>query len=102
MCIKNCHQIIAVDADIIISDLTHNFLQQTNKTFNFVENTFIHNQGVPSKELHNENEMIKLLKKEDKFILCMDSATEAERIQRELTDPPARGSDAGACRPSIN
>ena len=83
--LKNCHQIIAVDADI--SDLTHNFLQQTNKTFNFVENTFIHNQGVPSKELHNENEMIEQLKKEDKFILCMDSATEAERIHRELKDP---------------
>jgi hypothetical protein len=29
--LKNCHQIVAVDADI--SDLTHKFLQQTNRTF---------------------------------------------------------------------
>ena len=97
--LKNCHQIIAVDADI--SDLTHDFLKQTNRTFKFVENKFIHNQGIPATELHNEDEMIEKLKKESKFILCMDSAAEAERIHRELTDPPARGSDAAACRPSI-
>ncbi len=47
--LKNCHQIRAVDADI--SDLTYMFLKQTGRTFNFVENTFIHNQGIPSKEL---------------------------------------------------
>ena len=27
--LKNCHQIVAVDADI--SDLTHNFLKQANR-----------------------------------------------------------------------
>lgn len=83
--LKNCHQIIAVDADI--SDLTHNFLKQSNRTFKFVENTFIHNQGIQSTELHNEHEMIEKLKKEDKFMLCMDSAIEAERIHRALNDP---------------
>ena len=31
--------------------------------------------------------MIEKLKKESKFILCMDSAAEAERIHRELKDP---------------
>ena len=83
--LKTCHQIIAVDADI--SDLTHMFLKQTGRTFQFVENTFIHNQGIPSKELHNENEMITRLQQEEKYILCMDSATEAERIYRALNDP---------------
>ena len=82
--LTNCHQIIAVDADL--GDLTHLFLDSFSigREFQFVENTFLSNKDVPAYELHSEAELMTELKDEKQWLLCMDSAQMAKIIYDKL------------------
>lgn len=80
--IKNCKQLIAVDADI--DSIILNWLKKLRSDIKFIDNTRLHNKGVKAIELDREEVLISKLKKENKFILCCDSATKAEHIWKKL------------------
>ena len=80
--IKNCKQLVAVDADI--DSIILNWLKKLRSDIKFIDNTRLHNKGVKAIELDREEVLISKLKKENKFILCCDSATKAEHIWKKL------------------
>jgi hypothetical protein len=82
--IKNCFQVVAVDADIDKSVI--DFVKALRDDVIIVENTHKHNKGIKAIELTDEDVMINKLKNDDKYILCCDSATKAESIYKRLDD----------------
>jgi hypothetical protein len=82
--IKNANQCIYVDADI--NDNCFEILNHLKQGFTFVQNEFIHNSGVKSKEYFQESKMIGRLKKLNKYIVCCDSKTIAVNLHTELND----------------
>jgi hypothetical protein len=83
--IKNCKQFICVDADI--SDLSVKFIDFCKRDYKFIDNDFLHNKGVEAEEIFEYERLILKLEKEDKFLLCTDSKSQAEIICKKLDDP---------------
>jgi hypothetical protein len=82
--IKNCKLFIATDADI--SDLSIKFINDLNVKYKYIENTFKHNKGINATEIYNEDELIKELQKNKKWILCCDSIKVVNAIYKKLND----------------
>lgn len=83
--VRECHSVVVVDADI--DDSVVRFLQDLRNDFTYIENEYKHNKGVPATEITNETEFINLIKKENKYIVCCDSAEKAQHIYNLLEDP---------------
>ena len=84
----NCKQIICTDADI--SDTSLELLYIYGIDFTFIKNKYKHNKGVRATEINERDHIINKIKKDDKFLCCCDSKTEAEIIYNELNDPSAK------------
>jgi len=80
--LKECKQVICVDADI--TDICLNFLNYNNIQFNFINNLYKHNKGVIAEELNGVELFYNKIKTEDKFLACFDSKTEAEILHQKL------------------
>ena len=81
--LQNCKQFICVDADI--SDLVFHLIKYVDREFEFIENEYKHNKGIEANEVHSYDDLIELISKEDKYIVCCDSATIATDIYLELS-----------------
>jgi len=82
--IKSCKLIIAVDADINSTSIE--FLKSIKNNVRYIKNTFSHNKNVSAEEIETFDEIINLLKKENKFFVCTDSKSRAEKINYLLND----------------
>jgi len=84
--LQKCKNFICIDADITNKSIE--FIQKfVNRKYNLYENEYKHNKGINSYEIEDENDFIYKLKKQDKFLCCCDSATEAKRFEKLLNDP---------------
>jgi hypothetical protein len=79
--------IVCVDADIC--DLSIEYLKEVEKrrniNFNFIQNDFLHNNGNTATEIHEHNEFISKVWKEDMYLLACDSKDKAKALWEELT-----------------
>ena len=75
--------VICVDADI--SDLSIYLLKQTGINFNYIQNDYIHNKGTKSTEIHEHEDFIHQIVKEDLFLLCCDSRKQAINLYEQIT-----------------
>lgn len=80
--IKNCKQFLVVDADI--SDLVFNLIDHVERKYKFIDNEYKHNSGVQATEIFSYDELVKLIQKEDKYIVCCDSATVCKDLARKI------------------
>lgn len=80
--LKECKQIICVDADI--TDICLDYLNYNEITYNFIQNSYIHNKGVIAEELNGVELFYNKIKTEEKFLCCFDSKTEAEILHKKL------------------
>ena len=80
--LNNCKQVVGADADI--SDISLKFLHATNKTYKFVKNEYLHNNGVKAVELFNFDDFVNMLCKEKKFLCCSDSKRMSEAIKKRM------------------
>jgi hypothetical protein len=82
--LNNCNQYIGTDADI--NDISLSFLKYCNKDYYYVKNIYKHNKGVKAEEIHNLNDFINDIKKQDKYLICCDSKKNVELINNLLKD----------------
>ncbi len=98
--IRECKQFIGTDADIsdlclkwlnpekhidVLPDILEDFKEQSpNLDFEYIENTHKHYKGVVAKELFEYQDLVNMLKKEEEFMVCSDSATEAHNLRNKL------------------
>ena len=82
--LKSCKLIIAVDADINSTSIE--FLKSIKSNVKYIKNTYSHNKNVPAEEIETFEEIIEKLKKENKFFVCCDSKSRAEKINYLLND----------------
>jgi len=85
--LTTCKHFIGVDADI--SDLVFLLTDYINRPIEYIENKFKHNGGVNTTEVGTYEELVALIKKENKYIVCCDSATIAKDIWNLLEDTDA-------------
>lgn len=80
--IKECKQVVAVDADIHSNRMK--FIKDLERDISIVENTYKHNKGIKMREVYNFDSFLKeCFKVKDKLISC-DSKTDAEVIFKEI------------------
>ena len=77
--IVSAKQIICVDADI--SDLCFLLLDGLNVSYEYRVNTYKHNNYVVAEEILNPTEFVEKIKSYDKFLVCFDSKTQADRMK---------------------
>jgi len=98
--IRECKQFIGTDADIsdlclkwlnpekhidVLPDILEDFKAQSpNLDFQYIENTHRHYKGVVAKELFEYQDLVNMLKKEEEFMVCTDSSTEARNLRNQL------------------
>tara|TARA_R100001015_G_C4635060_1_gene203322 strand:- start:7269 stop:10496 length:3228 start_codon:yes stop_codon:yes gene_type:complete len=99
--LKECKQFIGTDADIsdlcmywlnpekyitglLPEDIKDFISQSPNIECEYIQNTHNHYQGVKATELFSYDELVKLISKEEKFMVCCDSATEARNLRNKL------------------
>jgi hypothetical protein len=82
--VKQCHSVVAVDADI--DDSVIHFLMNLRNDFKYTLNEYKHNDGVNATEITDESVFIKLIKQEKKYIVCCDSAQKAKHIYDSIDD----------------
>jgi len=82
--LKNCKQFICVDADI--SDLVFHLIKYVDREYEFVGNEYKHNKGIEAVEVHSYGDLIDMISKEEKYIVCCDSATIATDIYLKLSE----------------
>jgi hypothetical protein len=70
--IRNAKQVICVDADL--NDYTMKLMEFCDRKMLKINNTYIHNQGVPCEEYFNIEAIINKMKSKDKFLCCLDSS----------------------------
>ena len=80
--LKECHQVICVDADI--HSISLEMLKYCNVEYDYIQNQFLHNKAVKSEEVFKYEDFIKELKELDKSMVCCDSKTDAESIFYEI------------------
>jgi hypothetical protein len=76
--LQNCKNFICVDADI--SDLCFTLLKYVDKDYEYIQNTYNHNKGVPAKELLSLDEVITTIKKQERYMVACDSKKSAEYL----------------------
>lgn len=83
-----CKAIICVDADI--SDLSIQFLKEIERIkgikFNYIQNDYIHNKGTLSTEIHEHDDFIHKISKEEMFLLPCDSKKQAKNLWEQITE----------------
>ena len=83
-----CKAIICVDADI--SDLSIQFLKEVERIkgikFNYIQNDYIHNKGTLSTEIHEHDDFIHKISKEEMFLLPCDSKKQAKNLWEQITE----------------
>jgi len=82
--LKECHLIIATDADI--TPLSINFLNYIDRKPVYIENEYKHNKNVKSRELETVEKVIDKIKKYNEYFICCDSKKQAEKIHYLLED----------------
>jgi hypothetical protein len=83
--LKECKNFICIDADI--TNKSVEFIETfINRKYELFENEYKHNKGVEALEIPECNVFIENLKKENKFLCCCDSKTQAEYIEEKLFD----------------
>ncbi len=83
--LKNCRGFIMADADV--SDRVFDYLDFVDRdNILFIQNTHIHNESIEVYELDSEEEMIELIRNDDKYLVCCDWKRTAEHIFEELND----------------
>ena len=84
----NCKTIICVDADI--SDLSIEYLKEVERIkdikINYIQNDYIHNKGTLSTEIHEHEEFIERISKEEMWLLPCDSKKQAKNLWIQLTN----------------
>ena len=84
----NCKSIICVDADI--SDLSIQYLKEVERIkgikLNYIQNDYIHNKGTLSTEIHEHEDFIEMIAKEEMFLLPCDSKKQAKNLWIQLTN----------------
>lgn len=81
--ISECKQVICVDADI--NDLSYIFYKLILKDdFEFIENKYQNFKNVKVFIHNNETELLNLIKKENKFMICSDSATKIKNLNHKI------------------
>ncbi len=80
--IKECKQIIAVDADIHSDRMK--FIKDLGRDITIIENEYKHNKGVKMRELYKYQDFINECNKVDDKLVCCDSKTDAEIIFKEI------------------
>ena len=75
---KECDQIIAVDADI--TPATLKMLDYAGRDYKFINNTYKHNNGCQSSEIFNYDLFIAQVLAEKEALVCCDSKNESEVI----------------------
>lgn len=84
--LKNCRGFIMADADV--SDRVFDYLEFVDRdNVFFIQNTHIHNENIEVYEMDSEEEMIELMRKDDKYLGCFDWKRTAEHIYEQLNDP---------------
>lgn len=81
--IRECKQVIVVDADI--QHHTLEFLRYCGREPIFIKNTYQHNAGNNAKEWDTVEDMVDNLKEKDAWFLCTDSKTTAKTIFKQLS-----------------
>ena len=76
--LKNCKNFVCVDADI--SDLCFKFLENINRPYEYVLNSYKHNKGVKAIEIYSLEALIKKINGYDKYMVACDSKKSAEYI----------------------
>lgn len=99
--LKECKQFIGTDADVsdlcmywlnpekyitgLLPEVLEDFISQSpNITCEYIQNTHNHYQGVKATELFSYDELVELISKEESFMVCCDSATEARNLRNKL------------------
>jgi len=82
--IKNCKNWFGIDADITNKSI--NFINEfiETKDYKIYNNTYKHNKGVEAYEYIDQNEIIEKISKSEKFIVCCDSKTQADKLTETL------------------
>lgn len=80
--IKECKQVVAVDADIHSNRMK--FIKDLERQISIVENTYKHNQGIKMREVYNYKSFIDECFKVTDKLICCDSKTDAEIIFKEI------------------
>ncbi len=84
----NCKAIICVDADI--SDLSIQYLKEIERIkgikLNYIQNDYIHNKGTLSSEIHEHEDFIEMISKEEMWLLPTDSKKQAKNLWVQLTN----------------
>ena len=83
-----CKALICVDADI--SDLSIQFLKEIERIkgikLNYIQNDYIHNKGTLSTEIHEHEEFIHQISKEELFLCPCDSKKQAKSLWIQLNE----------------
>jgi hypothetical protein len=79
--IERCEQLFAVDADI--SKISYDYIKSI-VPFDFIVNEYKHFKGVKYYIYNDAEKFIETLKKENKFLLCSDSATIIENLNVDI------------------
>lgn len=82
--LRECKKFICVDADI--SDTCIKFIKNNvpYKKYEFIQNTFKHNEGVQAEEIFNYNVMIDAISKQDSYLIVSDSKSACKQIKKDL------------------
>jgi hypothetical protein len=82
--LQNCKNWFGIDADI--SNKSINFINEfvETKDYKIYNNIYKHNKGVEAYEYIDQNEIIEKIIKSEKFIVCCDSKTQADKLTETL------------------
>jgi hypothetical protein len=84
--LSECEQFICVDADIC--DNSFKILDYLNLQYHYVINKYLHNKerNIKCYEFEDYDDFVDKLKKEKKFMVCMDSKRECKKLYECLRD----------------
>lgn len=80
--IKECKQVVAVDADIHSDRMK--FLKDLGRDITIIENQYKHNKGIKMREVYNYDKFIEEINKVDDKLISCDSKNCAEMIFNEI------------------
>ncbi len=82
--IKECKQVVAVDADIHSNRMK--FIKNLDRNISIIENKYKHNDGIKMREVYNWDAFINQCHAVDDKLVCCDSKTDAEIIFKEIIE----------------
>ncbi len=82
--IKECKQVVAVDADIHSNRMK--FIKNLDRNISIIENEYKHNQGIKMREVYNYDAFINQCHAVDEKLICCDSKTDAEIIFKDIIE----------------